>query len=186
MTTFVASILISLDGHDANQLAPPDHEEHAEHNRSFGDADLILFDQGDYELLVPAWDVLDLDDPDLHPVEREFAVMFRRKPRLVYAPNLETVDPLAELIRGDLVAHLTVLKQQDPGRVLVSAGSELLTMLFAHHLIDELHVVMRPCLIGGTESVLSGLLCTIPLTLLESRALASGTLVLRYQVEPPT
>lgn len=186
MSTFVASLLISLDGHDANDIAAPEPEEHLEFNRLFGDADLILFDQPDYELLVPAWDVLDLDDPEVDDIEREFALMFRTKPRLVVAPDLEEVDAQAELIRTDPIPHLTALKQEERGTVLVSAGADLLTTLFAHQLIDELHVVMRPCLIGGTQSSLSGLLCTIPLRLLETRALDSGTLVLRYQVEGST
>ena len=57
-----------------------------------------------------------------------------------------------------------------------------LTAMLAHNLVDEFHVMMRPWLLGGDDSPLNGPLSLTTLTLLESRVLISGTLVLRYRV----
>lgn len=182
MTTIVASLLITLDGRNANDVVVPDAEEHEEFNQLFATSDLIVFDRSDYELLVPYWDEFDVDDPEAQEVERAFARSFRTKPRIVIAPDLEQVDPLAELVRDDPVARLSRLRQEDRGRVLISAGADLLAILFGERLIDEVHVLVRPWLVGGTDSPTNGLLQHVPLVLQESRLLASGTLVLRYNV----
>lgn len=182
VTTFVASLLISLDGRNANSVSSPDLEELEEFNHLFDRSDSIVFDRADYELLIPFWDDVELTDPVLTEMEREFARIFRTKPRVVIAADLEQADSRTELIWTDPVAYLKAVKAQGDGTVLISAGAELLTLMLGHNLIDEIHVLMRPSLLGGDDSPLKGLQRHTALTLLESRALTGGSLVLRYRV----
>jgi len=187
MTTFVASIYISLDGCSANDASPPDADEHQAFNDLLARSERIVCDRADYETLVPFWDEVDLDaedddDPAQQAVQREFARIFRATPRTVVAPDLERVDPKAELILTDPIPPLTALHEAPGGPLMISAGAGLITTLLAHHLLDELYVLLRPVLIGSADSPFAGLLRSTPLTLLESRALPGGTLVLRYRV----
>lgn len=179
MTTFVASILCSLDGFDANEAANPTAEEHQAFNDLLARSHTILFDRENYTLLVPYWD--DVDPNDGTPVEAEFARIFRTKRRLVIDPDLQPDDPLAEVIRNNPIPTLTRLAQESEGAVMVAAGADLLTTLFTHHLIHEIEAVVRPLLLGSGTPAFPRLATRKDLTLLTATPLPNGTMFLHYR-----
>src|SRR6187401_2865021 len=134
MGLFIASLLGSVDGFDANDEFAPTAEEHQVFNDLLARTDGVVFDRDNYALLVPAWDVLDIDDPGVDPVEREFAEIFRTKRRSVVDELLGQEDPLATLIDGDPIPALRDLKAAD-GDLMIAAGADLLATLFDHDLI---------------------------------------------------
>lgn len=184
MGQFVASLLISVDGFDGNDVFAPTSEEHQVFNDLLARTEGVVFDRENYDLLVPFWDEVDVSDPALpeaDEAEREFAEIFRTKRRYVVSDSLGQVDDLATLIDGDPIAPLRELKANS-GDLMVAAGPELLSTLLDHDLVDEMEILMLPIVLGeGTRHI--GLLSRKqPLDLIEARALPSGAVALRYRV----
>jgi dihydrofolate reductase len=84
------------------------------------------------------------------------------------------------LVRGDAVAEVTRLRQQDgPDLVLYGHGS-LAQTLREHGLIDEFRFALHPVLAGRGQLLFQEGAKT-PLTLVGAETLSTGTVVLSYQ-----
>jgi dihydrofolate reductase len=180
---FIASLLSSVDGFDANDEFAPTAEEHQVFNDLFARAAAMICDRENYDLLVPYWDEIDLDDPDEDPVAREFGAIFRTRKRYVVSDDGQLADPLATRVQGDPIATLRDLKAASDETLLVAAGPGLLTPLIDHGLVDEVEILMLPIVLGEGRRQVGQLAQKRPLGLVEARALASGAVLLRYRVE---
>lgn len=185
MGTFVASLLMTVDGFDGNEVFEPTGEDHQVFNDQLARAEAVVFDRANYELLVPYWDEVDLGDPALPEAERNFAELFRTRRRFVVSDTLEQVDELATLIRDEPATQLRELKSGGGGEFMVAAGAELSATLLDHGLIDELEILMIPVALGNGSRTVGPLMRNQPLALIQARALASGAVALRYRVEKP-
>lgn len=182
MGKFVASLLMTVDGFDGNTDFTPTSEDHQVFNDLLARTNGVVFDRDNYELLVPFWDDVDVSDPALPQAERQFAEFFRTRRRFVVSDTLERADGLATLIKDDSVAQLRKLKSGDGGDLMVAAGPDLCATLLDHDLIDELEILMLPVVLGNGARQIGNLVRKQPLTLIQARALASGAVVLHYQV----
>ena len=182
MGRFVASLLMTVDGFDGNDEFEPSSEEHQVFNDSLARAEAIVFDRDNYELLVPFWDDVDVRDPTLPEAERQFAELFRTRPRFLVSDTLAQVDGLATLIKDDPVAQLRELKSGGGGDLMVAAGPALCATLLDHGLIDELEILVLPVVLGNGARQIGNLVRKQPLTLIRVRALASGAVALHYRV----
>ncbi len=183
MGQFVASLLMTVDGFDGNDVFDPTGEEHQVFNDSLARAEGVVFDRDNYELLVPYWDEIDVSDPALSQEERQFAELFRTRRRFVVSDTLEQVDRLATQITGDPIAPLRELKSGSGGGLMVAAGPALCATLLDHGLIDELEILMLPVVLGNGTRQIGNLVRKLPLSLIQARALASGAVALHYQVK---
>jgi len=179
---FVASLLASVDGFDGNDHFTPTSDDHQVFNDLLARTGALVCDQENHQLLVPYWDEVALDDPDLPGAEREFAALFRTRPRYVVADVLKPADPMATLIDDDPVARLREIRANSAGDLMVAAGPALLATLFDHGLVDEVAVLVLPFVLGNGKRQIGDLVRTRHLTLLETRALPSGSVSLHYQV----
>lgn len=184
MGQFVASLLMTVDGFDGNNVFEPTAGEHQVFNDLFARTRGMVCDRENYALLAPYWDEVDVRDPAMPAVERQFAEIFRTRRRYVVAGTLERADDLATAIGDDPVARLRELKSSE-GDLLVAAGPELCATLFDHGLIDELAILVLPIVVGDGARQIGTLARKQPLALVEVRALPSGAVALRYQVTPP-
>jgi dihydrofolate reductase len=84
------------------------------------------------------------------------------------------------LIRGDVVAAVTELKQEDGGDLMMYGYSRLSQTLLTRHLVDEIRFSIHPVLLGqATAGGGSG--NTLRLELLGATPAPSGVVTLTYQ-----
>jgi dihydrofolate reductase len=87
--------------------------------------------------------------------EREgpFADKMNSMPKYVVSSTL--AEPLAwnnsTLIQGDVAGEVRKLKEQDGGPILVAGSATLVHSLIENDLVDELHLMVFPVMIGGGQ-----------------------------------
>ena len=135
-------------------------------------ADTFLCGRVTYELLSRAWSGNTGPYPD----------MINAMPKLVASRSLS--GPLswnATLIDGDVVEHLTALKQR-PGKDIVMYGSpSLMHTLMQHDLIDTYKVSLMPVVLGGGTRLFPDGLPLTKFDLVAAKPLGSGAVMLTYR-----
>ena len=53
------------------------------------------------------------------------------------------------VLRGDVVTHVTTLKREIPGEIVIPASFTLVRSLFQHDLVDELRLIVYPLVLGS-------------------------------------
>ena len=114
------------------------------------------------------------------PVERDFAEAFQSKPRHVFSTTLATADEKATLHRGDAVARITELKDEDGSYLLLGCASALLGELLEGGVVDEVRLLMMPVLLGEGVFLFPTLAVSRALKLEASQTFASGAVLLSY------
>ena len=79
----------------------------------------------------------------------------------------------------DVVADVQALKSQPGGPLLVYGSGTLAQMLLRHRLVDELRLMVFPLVLGRGKRIFDTLE-HLPLTLLATRELGAGVLLLTY------
>jgi len=133
-------------------------------------ADMLLFGRVTYQGMAAHW-----------PAETgEIAEFMNQIPKLVFSRTLQTADWNNTRIAQDAVAEVKRLKEQ-PGKDLFVFGSaDLSASLMQHGLIDEYRLGLTPILLGSGNALFKPLPNSVPLRLLEARALKTGCVILRY------
>lgn len=57
------------------------------------------------------------------------------------------------IIRGDIVAAVQALKAADGKRIAIDGSSQLVRLLLAHDLVDELHLLLYPVTLGRGKRI---------------------------------
>ncbi len=149
MGRVVFGMMQSLDGYIAGvaggpQLPPPGERLHRHFNDQVRGVAGMVYGRRMYEVMT-YWDD---DQPDWVDVERDFAAVWRAKPKWVVSRTLESVGPNATLVRDDAGAFVRRLKAEVSGEIDV-AGAELAGSLTDLGLIDEYRLYFRPFVLGG-------------------------------------
>jgi dihydrofolate reductase len=156
MAKLVFGMMQSLDGYVAGVtgeiqiLAPGDQLARHFNDHMRGLAGMV-YGRRMYEVM-RYWDD---DQPDWDAAERDFAMVWRGKPKWVASRTLEDVGPHATLIRDDASAFVRKLKEDITGEIDV-AGPELAASLGASGLIDEYRLYFRPFVLGGGKPYFAG------------------------------
>lgn len=112
--------------------------------------------------------------------EVDYARWTQGTPHYVLSTSLDTVNwSHSRVIRS--VEQLRALKSQPGGNVYVIGGPSLVSNLLNEGLIDELHVIVHPLILGEGKSPFSGVTAGKPLSLIHSQAARSGRVVLAYR-----
>lgn len=174
----------SLDGYIAGpdgrwDWAAPDAEVHSFVNDLLAPARTHLYGRKVYEVM-KVWDDLPLDD--LPPAEREFALQWRDIDKVVFSSTLQAVTTRRTDLRPVFdPAEVREMVDAAPGPVVIGGG--LLASAAARAgVLDEVHVVMAPAVVGGgTRFLDEGL--HLELGLFAERRFANGFVYLGYRVE---
>ncbi len=102
------------------------------------DAESMLLGRVTYEGFAEAW-------PKMSDV---FADKMNSMPKHVVTSTLTELSWNATRVAAD-VAAVNALKQGDGGPILVHGSATLVRWLLAEHLVDELHLMVFPVMIGG-------------------------------------
>jgi len=101
--------------------------------------------------------------------------------KYVFSSTLESADwNNSTIIRDDVVAAVTKLKQEDGGDLMMYGYGRLSRTLLEHHLVDEIRFSVHPVLLRGRAAD-GGDGQTLPLTLLGATPSRSGVVALTYQ-----
>ena len=123
----------------------------------------------------------------------EFSEKMNGMPKFVVSSTLE--DPSwnnTSVIKGDLAAEVAALKAQFDGDILVAGSAQLARALFAHDLVDELHLIICPALDGAkgapsvfdsTETEADQRAPVTAMTLESSQTMEGGAMLLRYRIQ---
>ncbi|TIQ33559.1 MAG: dihydrofolate reductase [Mesorhizobium sp.] len=180
MARIIYSMLMSLDGYIAGpdgsiDLPVPEEELHRHFNEDMRRTAIMLCGRRLYEIM-RFW-----DDPEREKggeVERDFALAWRKTPKVVFSTTLREVGANARLADGDAVAVARSLKAETDGQIGVG-GAELAGHLARAGLIDEYRLYMHPVVLGGGKPYFRhGQSFT--LTPLGTQRLSQGVTLLRY------
>jgi dihydrofolate reductase len=119
----------------------------------------------------------DEDQMEWDASEREYASVWRSKPKWVVSRTLTSVGPNASLIEGDLAAAIHRLKAQHEGEIEV-AGPELAHRLTELGLIDEYRLYLHPVVLGRGKPFFAG--PRTPLRLAASEQIGEQVVRLTY------
>jgi dihydrofolate reductase len=104
----------------------------------------MLYGRRMYEIM-RYWDE---DRPEFDADDRDFAEMWRARPKWVVSRSLKSVGPNATLVSDGVEAFVRRLKADVEGEIDV-AGPDLAASLTDLGLVDEYRLYMRPFVLGG-------------------------------------
>jgi dihydrofolate reductase len=119
----------------------------------------------------------DDDLPDWDAEERDYAAVWRSRPKWVVSRSLKSVGPNATLVDNDVEAVIRGLKAQLVGEIEV-AGPNLAGSLTDRGLIDEYRLYLHPIVLGRGKPFFAG--PRPPLPLLASDLIVEDVIRLTY------
>ncbi|NLG22913.1 MAG: dihydrofolate reductase family protein [Actinomycetales bacterium] len=135
--------------------------------------DALLLGRKTYDIFAGYWP----HQPDSNP----FAGLLNGVPKYVVSRTL--TEPLTwegtSLVEGDLAAGISALKERHE-RTHVIGSLDLLQSLLQHDLVDQLHVLVYPLLLGTGKRVFADGPVPAALSLVQSRIYPNGTVQLTY------
>jgi dihydrofolate reductase len=118
--------------------------------------------------------------------QAEFATAIVATPKLVATRTIECARwRNTALLRGDLVAEIAQLKAAPGSDILTYGGPTLASALMDAGLIDEVHLLVNPTVVGQGRSMLKCLHGSVRLVPRHARAFASGMVLLEYALQQP-
>jgi dihydrofolate reductase len=183
MAKLISSAIGSLDGYveDASgqfEWAAPDEEVHAFVNELERPIGTYLYGRRMYETMV-FWETFDPDGDD-PAVARDFAAIWQAAEKVVYSRTLEAVSSARTRIERELDPSAIERMKESAGADLGIGGAELAGQAIAAGLVDELHLLLVPVLVGGGKRALPNDV-RVQLELLDERRFESGAVFLRYR-----
>jgi dihydrofolate reductase len=105
-------------------------------------ADAQLLGRVTYEGFAKAWPTMEGTG--------EFGEKMNAMPKFVVSSTLETADwENSTILRGDLATEVKALKERFAGDILVAGSATLVQGLIEAELVDELHLMVFPIVLGG-------------------------------------
>ncbi|MCU1602962.1 MAG: Riboflavin biosynthesis protein ribD [Frankiales bacterium] len=183
MAHLVYAPICSLDGYveDASGSfgwARPDEEVHrfaGDLERTVGTA---LYGRRMWQTM-RYWETAD----DADPVSQDFAQVWRDADKVVFSRTLNEVDTARTRLERDFDADLVRALKASADRDLSVGGADLAGQALRAGLVDVLHVIAVPVVVGGGKRALPADL-RLDLELTGTRSFANGTVCLSYRVSP--
>jgi dihydrofolate reductase len=174
MAKLVYGLNQSLDGYvDHAKLGPPAPAAFRHFVELVRGLTGVIYGRRIYEVM-RYWDE---DSPDWDPDDRDFAVVWRSRPKWVVSRSLKSVGPNATLVANDAEAVIRRLKGQLAGEISVS-GPELAQTLTELGLIDEYRLYIHPVVLGHGKPFFAG--PRPPLRLVASDRIGEDVIRLTY------
>jgi dihydrofolate reductase len=184
MGRLIYSMSVSLDGFVETasrslDWVRIDEELHSFFNDEAREMGAFLYGRRLYQLMTNYWPTAETD-PSATPAMREFARIWRDKPKIVFSRTLDGVGWHSRLVRTDAAEEVTRLKAQ-PGFDMDVGGPTTASTFMRLGLIDEYRLFVHPVILGAGTPFFAALDDRIGLTLLDTRTFGSGVVYLRYE-----
>ena len=159
----------------------PGREESIFANEFFGSVSGIVFGRKTYQGFTDYWDTLNLSDESIGTTDLEFTKIFRNLTRVVVSRTLDTVGANTILIKDNIAAEITKLKQPPGKNLALICGPDLLATLVASDLVDEYLLLVKPRVFGRGQGLFENVTKHQHLILLSTRVFESGVVMHHYQ-----
>jgi dihydrofolate reductase len=121
-------------------------------------------------------------DQELDDAEREWARLWKPLPKVVFSNTLSQVQGAARLAQGGLAEEVQRWRDEPGEGDIAIGGATLAAEAAALGLIDEYRAMVYPVLVGGGIPFFPRHERRVDLELVETRAFASGVVLLRHRV----
>jgi dihydrofolate reductase len=179
MAKLVYTSLASLDGYVADEHGKfewlaPDEEVHAFVNDLERGTGTHLLGRRMYEALVP-WETMD----DEHPVMRDYAEIWRSSDKVVYSRSLESPSTARTRIEREFDPDAVRAMKDQASADLSVGGPTLAAQAIGAGLVDEVHLLLSPIVLGGGNPALPDGV-RWELALVDERRFGNGVVHLHY------
>ena len=184
MARLIYSAIASLDGYVADAergfaWAAPDDEVHAFVNDLVRPVRTHLLGRRMYEVLA-AWETVPAG-PDQPAAMSDFAELWRASDKVVYSRTLEAASTARTRVEREFDPAAARRDVNGSGRDAAVGGPELAGQALAAGIVDELHLVLMPVLVGGgTRALPAGV--RLELELVDERRFRGGAVHLHHRV----
>jgi dihydrofolate reductase len=192
MRKLIVCNIVSLDGYCAGpggdtSVLPMDETFDANNAERLRAADTFLLGQKTYDMFRGFWPSV-ADDAGASSTNRDISRLMNAMDKLVISDSMSSdqTDPWRNtrvIRRADAHEHLAKLKRQSGKDILVGGSHTLWNDLLAHGLVDELHLMIGPVVLGAGTPVFDGK-STASLRLIDTPRTwdGSGNVLVRYEV----
>jgi dihydrofolate reductase len=198
MAKLIVSNIVSLDGYYEGpsknimdlfgyrfEAYPADESFDAYNAERLRAADTLLLGRTSYEGFKSCWPPV-AEDPDAAPIEREISQLNNAIDKVVVSDALtaDETEPWHNtriISRADAHEQIAELKCQPGKDILVFGSRTLWNDLLDNHLVDELHLMIGPVVLGAGTPLFDGQ-PAVSLRLIDSRTWdGSGNVFVRYE-----
>ena len=182
MRNLIYAINLTLDGCCDHTNGMANEEIHDFYTHMLQDVDLLVYGRKTYELMVPFWPDMAKNQSGPTRALNEFAQAFDSKDIVVFSRSLDKAERKnTRIVRTDLKDEILRLKQEQ-GKGIVVGGVSIPSQLVELGLVDEYRVVVQPIIAGEGRRLFDDISLPekLQLKLVESKALESGFVALRY------
>jgi dihydrofolate reductase len=136
-------------------------------------ADALLLGRRTYEEFAATWPLAAADDP--------IGSRWNALPKFVASRSLTSVSwQNTTLLTGEVPDAVAELKKAEGGEIQVHGSGRLVQTLLAHDLVDELHLVVIPVLVGSGRRLFGSGTVPARFDLVAAATTRSGVVVGRY------
>jgi len=185
MARLIYTAIASLDGYVADERgkfdwAAPDEEVHAFANDLERQVGTHLYGRRMYETM-KVWDGDEIlaGQPT---VMSDYAEIWRAAEKIVYSRSLEKVETSRTKLERSFDPEAVRALKQVEERDISIGGAELAAEALAADLVDEIHLLLVPVVVGAGKPALQTD-HQLALDLQEHRSFGNGTVYLRYDLE---
>lgn len=115
------------------------------------------------------------------PRTGEWADRLNGLPKYVVSATLERPGWNATVVKGDLVESVAALKATIEGDIAVFGSGRLAHTLVEHDLVDELRLMIYPCVLGSGDRLFAETTHAKPLRLVDARMVGDELAYLTYR-----
>jgi dihydrofolate reductase len=117
--------------------------------------------------------------------KNEFADKLNGMPKYVVSSTLEKAEwNNSTVLRGDVVAEVSKLRQKSSGDIVVHGSAQLVQTLIEHDLVDELRLMVFPVVLGTGKRLFGDTSDKKRMRLASSKTVGDGVVILIFQPAP--